>query len=252
MEETISLKEIFEVIKKRLWLIIALIVSAALIAAIVSYFILTPTYESESQFVVNQEQQDPSAQFNASDIQTNVELIKTYEVIIKSPAILDPIIEELNLPYSISTLENKISVSSAEQSQVVTITVTDPDPALAADIANTTVQIFQQEIPEILNVDNVKVLSEAKLAADPSPVAPNPKLNIAIAIVLGGMIGVGIAFLLEYLDTTITTETELENHLDLPILGTVTTISDEDLANIQQVNTVRRGVYHDPSQTKTS
>lgn len=54
MEETISLKEIFGVIKKRLLLIIAFVIGAALIAAIVSYFVLTPTYQSSSQFIVNQ------------------------------------------------------------------------------------------------------------------------------------------------------------------------------------------------------
>src|SRR5699024_7638561 len=96
MEETIYLKEIFEVIKKRLLLIISCVLGAALIAAVVSFFVLTPTYESSSQFIVNQGEQSTDAQFNSEDIRTNVELINTYNVIIKSNAILDDVSESLN------------------------------------------------------------------------------------------------------------------------------------------------------------
>lgn len=242
MEETISLKEIFEVIKKRLVLIIGLIIGAAVIAAIISYFILTPTYESSSMFIVNQEQQD-SGQYNVNEIRSNVELINTYNVIIKSPAILEDVVQELNLNYSAGQLSNKISVSSAENSQVVTVTATDPDAELAANIANTTVTTFQQKIPDLLNVDNVHILSEAELTANPQQVSPKPLLNIAIAIVLGAMVGVGIAFLLEYLDNTIKTEDDIEKRMGVPVLGVITHVSDDDvrLEHFQTSHSRRRG-----------
>lgn len=229
MEETISLKEIYEVIKKRIVLIIGLIAGATVIAAIISFFILTPTYQSSSMFIVKQSQTDPSVQYNVSDIRTNVELINTYNVIIKSPAILEGVVQELDLDSSADQLSKKVSVSSAENSQVVTVTATDPSPELAVKIANTTVEVFQEKIPVLLNVDNVHILSEAELAADPAQVSPKPLLNIAIAMVLGAMVGVGIAFLLEYLDNTIKTEADIEKMLDVPVLGVVTHISDEDV-----------------------
>ena len=189
MEETISLKEIFEVIKKRLTMIIGLIIAAAVLAGLISYFILTPTYESSSQFIVNQTFDQTESDVNVNDIRTNVEMINTYNVIIKSPAILDEVVEELNLPYGTKTLSDKLQVSSEQDSQVVTVTVTDPDAEAATNIANTTVDIFQNKIPDIMNVDNVSVLSQAETLPDQSPVAPKPLLNIAIAIVLGGKIG---------------------------------------------------------------
>ena len=229
MEETISLQEIFAVIKKRFLLIVAFVLGAALIAAIVSYFILTPTYQASTKFLVNQGQQDPAVQYNVNDIRTNVELINTYNDIIKSTAISVDVVEELNLSYSAERLVNNIQVASEQNSQVVTVTVTDPDPALATDIANTTVAIFQEKLPEIMNVDNVNVLTAAELSDNPKPVAPKPMLNIAIAIVLGGMVGVGLAFLLEYLDNTITTEDDVDKHLQLPVLGVISHIEDKDV-----------------------
>jgi capsular polysaccharide biosynthesis protein len=256
MEETISLKEIFEVIKKRFLLITAFILGAALIAAVVSYFVLTPSYESSSQFIVNQGEQDQNTQNSVNDAWTNTEIINTYNVIITSPAILDEVVEELSLPYSSGTLASKIQVGSEQDSQVVTVTATDESASMAVQLANTTVSVFQENIPEILSVDNVTILSQAELAANPSPVAPNPMLNIAIAIVLGGMIGVGLAFLLEYLDNTITSEDDIEKKLELPVLGVISHIEDKDIREGQfqfkpKQNQQSRGGGYNETQKKS-
>ncbi|NBJ70836.1 MULTISPECIES: Wzz/FepE/Etk N-terminal domain-containing protein [Clostridia] len=247
MEETISLKEIFAVLKKRIMLILACIFGAAVIAAIVSYFVLTPTYEANSSFIVNQSQQDSQMQYNVEEIRTNVELINTYNVIIKSARILNQVVDELNLDMTSDELAQKIQVSSEEQSQVVTVTATDSSPKLAVEMANTTVTTFQNEIPELMNVDNVNILSEAELGPNPSPVSPNSMLNIAIAIVLGAMIGVGIAFLLEYLDNTITSEEDVEKQLGTPVLGAISSIEEKDISDQQfrpQPSNQERGRHH--------
>src|SRR5699024_6795212 len=138
-------------------------------------------------------------------------------------------IEELNLNYGASTLADKITVSSEQDSQVVTVTVSDPQPKVASAIVNEVVTTFQNEIPEIMNVDNVKVLTTAEEVTNPTPVSPNVKLNIAIGLVLGLMIGVGIAFLLEYLDTTVKTVNDIGKHIGVPVIGIITTVEIEDL-----------------------
>lgn len=246
MEETISLKEIFEVIKQRILLILAITLGAAVIAAVVSYFVLTPTYQSSSQFIVNQSTQEQEVPYNVNDIRANVEIINTYNVIIKSPAILEEVISQLDLPYTVGELSENIAVANEQDSQVVTVTATDENPELAVDIANTTVAVFQDKIQEFMNVDNVGVLTEAQLSANPSPVAPNPILNIAIAIVLGVMIGVGLAFLLAYLDNSITTEDDVEKHLELPVLGVISHMNSEDIRPNQmnfQLDRQKRGGF---------
>lgn len=241
MEETISLKEIFSVLKKRLMLIVLLVVGAILVSAIVSYFIITPTYQASTQFIVNQDTNENNA-VDINQIRSNVEIINTYNDIISSKRILDQVVEELDLTISAGALGEKISISSAESSQVVTLSATDADPEVAADIANTTVQIFQTDLPELMNVNNVNVLTEATVAANPSPVSPKPLLNMAIAVVLALMVGVGLVFLLEYLDNTIKTEEDVENKLELPILGVISHVTEDDIkvTTVPRSSNVRR------------
>lgn len=95
MEETISLKELFLILKKRIVLIISIVLAAVMISGVVSYFILTPIYQSSTQILVNQAKEDQ--QYSTTEVQTNLQLINTYNVIIKSPAILDIVKQELNL-----------------------------------------------------------------------------------------------------------------------------------------------------------
>jgi capsular polysaccharide biosynthesis protein len=228
MEETISLRELFYTLRKRIWLIITFAVVATLASGIISLYVLTPIYSSSTQLLVNQEKSD-QPMYNVGEIQTNLQLINTYNVIIKSPAILDLVAKELDMDLTSEQLNTKITVGSEKDSQVLSISVQDPDPQMATDIANTTAKVFQNEIVKIMNVDNVSILAQAKTKENPSPIKPQPVLNMAIALVVGLMAGVGLTFLLEYLDNTIKNEMDVEKVLGLPVLGAINTMSDKDL-----------------------
>lgn len=231
MEETISLKELLQTLRKRLGLIAAITITAVLISGIVSYFLLTPIYQASTQLLVNQSKNEQSV-YSPSEVQTNLQLINTYNVIIKSPAILDLVVKDLDLNMSASELNEKITVVSEKDSQVVNISVQDPNPNDAAEIANKIAAVFQTEIVKIMSVDNVSILAKATVADNPSPIKPNPQLNVAIALVVGLMAGVGLAFLLEYFDNTIKTEQDIDKILGIPVLGVISTIEDEDVKGI--------------------
>ncbi|MGM9946108.1 MAG: YveK family protein, partial [Lysinibacillus sp.] len=98
------------------------------------------------------------------------------------------------------------------------------NPEQAVNIANVTAEVFKEEIPSLMNVDNINILSAAKVSENPSPVKPNKTLNIAIGAVIGIMLGIGLAFLLEILDTTIKDEKDVEENLGIPIMGIVGSI----------------------------
>ncbi|MGG1593048.1 YveK family protein [Terribacillus saccharophilus] len=233
MEETISLKEIFAVLRKRILLILSLIISFAAIAFLVSYFLITPTYKASASVVVNQEENvDVSTLNNA--IQSNISLINTYKIVMTSPVILDEVSNEMNLSLSSSELAEKLEVTSEADTQIITVTATDTSQAEAAELANTIVKVFQNEIPELMNLENVKPLSLAETVENPSPASPNILLNTAIALVLGAMVGIGLAFLLEYLDNTVKTEADIEKRIGIPVIGIISHMTDEDMKTNKQ------------------
>ncbi|HEY4554636.1 MAG TPA: YveK family protein [Bacillaceae bacterium] len=226
MEETISLRDLMQTLRKRFNLIVLITVAAVAISGVISYFILTPIYQSSTQLLVNQAKSDQPI-YNPAEIQTNLQLIETYNVIMKSRAILDEVVDELDLDMTTSELDSKITVQSEKGSQVVNVIVQDPNPQRAAQIANKVAEVFQEKIVSIMNVDNVSILAKAEVGA--SPVKPQPLLNIAIAFVVGAMAGLGLAFLLEYLDNTIKTEQDVEKFLGLPVLGAIAIFEEQGM-----------------------
>lgn len=105
------------------------------------------------------------------NIQTDLQLINTYSGIIKSPAILDQVVDELNLDMTSDRLEDDISVSNEKNSKIITITVRNEDLATAVEIVNTTVDIFKNDIKTMMEVENVSILSQASDKENPEPVS---------------------------------------------------------------------------------
>ncbi|MFB5662700.1 YveK family protein [Alteribacillus sp. HJP-4] len=233
MEETISLQEIFQTLRKRLGMIVGITALAVIAAAIISFFILTPTYESETQILVSQQANQQAESLEEAGFSQDQDYIETYNLILTSPYILNQVGDELGMS-DMENLRDKITVTQEGESQLVTLTVQDPDPAQAADIANTTASVFEREITELLNVDNVVIIAEG--AVEDSPVSPNAMLNMAIAFVVGIMAAVGLAFLLEFLDTTYRSEEDVEKELELPLLGSVPFIDPANTQDVKQAD----------------
>ncbi|WP_214828585.1 Wzz/FepE/Etk N-terminal domain-containing protein [Exiguobacterium sp. s26] len=230
-EETISLGELFSIIKRSKWLIVSLAIIAALVAFLVSSFVISPTYEASTQVLVAPKQGE-NMPLDNSQIQSSVTLVNTYRVIIQSPAILEQVQENvIGAPDNISNL---ITVNSEQSSQVINIKVQHTNPVLATDIANEISDVFSKEVPELMSVDNVKVLSKASVPV--FPVSPNILLNIAIATIIGLMIGFAIAFLKVVLDRRIKTEQDVENILELPVLGSIPVIDKVEMMQQRQAN----------------
>lgn len=220
MEETLNLEDILDVIKKNLIMIISLTLLFGALAAFATALLMTPQYEANTQILVSQSQ-DSDAGINNQEIQANLQLINTYRDIIKSPTVLDDVVANLDLKQTTATLSNQITVNNQDQSQVLTVTVTDEVPENAETIANEVGTVFQERVAEVMSVDNVSILAPADIGENPLPVSPQPLINIAIGLILGALLGLGIAFLRAFLDKRLTTEEEVEQHLELPVLGTV-------------------------------
>lgn len=225
MEEEISLVELFGILRKRLGMIIGLSFLGLILSFVFTFFVITPKYSSTTQMLVSQT--ESSQPIQQGDINTNLQLINTYKDIIKGPVILDDVREELALDLTHGELSNKIQVVSDSASQVFSLKVTDTTPYQAAEIANKTAEVFQKNIDQIMNVDNVTVISVA--IPDTNPVSPNKTLNLAIGLLLGLMSGIGLAFVLEFLDTTVKDTKFVTDEVGWTNLGSISVLSKDEL-----------------------
>ena len=219
--EEISLREYFFVLRKRLWLVILLTIVSVVVSGIVSYYVLEPEYQTFTTLIVGKpkDYQNVDNKLEYNELLLNQKLVSTYGEIVKTRAVTDEVIEKLNLDMGYKEFKEKVNVNLVKDTEIIKLEVTDRNPELAAKIANETALVFMKNIKEIMMVENVQVIDEAQIPE--SPIKPRPKLNMAIAGVLGFMIGIFLIFLLEYLDNTIKTPEDVERYLDLPIIGTI-------------------------------
>ncbi|MCM3765944.1 YveK family protein [Neobacillus niacini] len=219
MGQTISAFNFFQILRKRWRWIVLTILITMLISIMFTYYLITPVYQVSTQILVNQKTSEN--QIDLSQLKNNVELISTYTDIIKSPVILEKVIDKLAVNQSVEQLNGNISVNNQGSSQVFSILVKDSNPKRAVNIANTVSEVFQTEIKKIMNVDNVSILAKAELKKNPVPVNPKPLFNHTIAIVVGILAGIGLAVLLELSDKTLKDSQDVEAYLGLPVLGEV-------------------------------
>ena len=219
LNEEMELRDLFEIVRKRLGLIVLITVVSLLISAVVSFFLLDEVYETSTTLMVGKIQNNQTNTIEYNDILANQKLVNTYSEIAKSDRVLDKVIEKLQLQLRPSNLRQKISVASVKETEIIRITVEDTDPGFATDLANAIAEVFMKEVVDIMKLDNVQVIDVAKVPEE--PVKPKPLLNIVIAGVLGLMLGLGVVFLIEYLDNTIKVSEDIEKYLELPVLGVI-------------------------------
>jgi len=85
-------------------------------------------------------------------------------------------------------------------------------------------KLSESDISETLPRETIRIVEKGQLPL--APVRPNKKRNILLGILLGLMGGIGLAFLIEYLDQTIRTEDDVQKYFDLSVL-TVVPIADQ-------------------------
>lgn len=236
MEETISLKEIFDILRKHLAAIFSFSICRFSISRSSYIFVLTPKYSSQAQLIVTLPQTETT---NANDVNTNLQMINTYKELVTGDLVINEVKNQLESEYgidkSVDELKEAIEVTQSQNSLMFSIKATDISSVYAANIANTTALVFQENAKDVLNVDKISIISNAQASTE--PVSPNNKLNLAIGLVLGFIVGIGISFLLELLDRTVKDDKFVTENLGFTILGTVPQMSQKELnATIQKTN----------------
>ena len=217
-EKSISMQELFILVKRYILLIIA----AGIIGGIVTYcvcsFFVAPVYEASAKMIVNSRQEQTGAVTN-DQITSAQKLVDTYAIIIRSRTVLEPVVDKLNLPMDFEKLAKMVTVTSVNETQVMEIAVQSTDSSMALSIVAEIVNTCPEIIIDAVEAGSVKTVEPAHLRN--SPVAPNTNLYTLLAAFLCMFAVVAIVLVRFVMDNTYKSEIDLRDDLGLPVLGVI-------------------------------
>ncbi|HDR3647409.1 polysaccharide biosynthesis tyrosine autokinase [Bacillus paranthracis] len=231
----IELKDILNVLKKYTRMIIITVIIFTVLGAVFSYLI-PPVFQAKSDLLVNYSYSKTDVQeISVNEIDTNLRLIETYKYILTSDRVLEKVAEEMGNIQTVEDLAKQISVETNTQSQIITITVQDSSYLKAEKLANATALIFQKEIQNLMKINNVQILTEAKKSIKAVPIKPNHLIYTVLAFLLGITVSIITVFLKETMFATTDSIERVEKNLQLPVLGFVPKISLRTKVNHQKL-----------------
>ncbi len=213
-----ELKDYFQIIIKRGWIIVlATVITVA--AAFVASRVQTPIYRSTVYLNVFPGRLDWGLQ------QTIKGVMRNFAGTITSRTTATEVLNRLNLDLTPEELAAKITVRPIESDLVIQIDADDYDPLIARDIAQVTAEVFVENTTALMQdqdrADRVEV-SIRDYALPGRLYRPNWKINVLAGAVFGILIGVVVVLVISYLESDIIrTSRELEEHTGLAVLGLI-------------------------------
>ena len=181
---------------------------------------VTPKFTATSSLILVQTDSSGSASgVTTSDVTLNDKLIETYKELAKSKSVINEVIDELKLDLSYGKVKSEVNVQAVTGTQIIKISVTDPDANRATAITNTLSQVFANKVEEIYRIDNIRSVDEAETPVIPSNI--NHKKDVLIFVVIAFVLSIGIIFLVSVLDTTVSQSTDFEKSLGVKVLAEI-------------------------------
>ena len=255
-DNTIDLTQLLQLCRRHIWALILWSIGLALVGWGIANFVISPKYTSSAQILVNQKsnKNDPNAAYITQ--QANMQLVNTYKDIVTSHVILKDASDRLANPvrvvkkakpakykttdgrkvlvrkaqpavierdgkaYSVSAsqLAKNISVNTQQQSQVFSVSAKADTPEKAKAEANAVARSFRDQIPNIMNINNVTIVAPATNGVQSSP---NVKLFTLAGFVIGLVLTFAVILIREMTNTTVRDDTYLTQDLGLTNLGYV-------------------------------
>ncbi|MBE0449167.1 MAG: polysaccharide biosynthesis tyrosine autokinase, partial [Actinobacteria bacterium] len=222
----IELLEYVRIIAKRKSLILAGILICLVLAMVVT-FKVTPVYEASAKLLVSQRQvvsADQSLGESYQAVLMSEKLAKTFSEMLEGRVAAEAVIKKLDLPITTVALVKRIEAEPIRETQLIKLSIKDTDPKRARLIANTLGEVFSKMVKDIEPASPkpstyVQVVEPAVEPVD--PISPKLVLNAIIALLVGLILSIGLAFLLERLDTSVKSADEVEKLTGMVSLGSI-------------------------------
>ena len=227
-EIEINLADVFQILlSKWIYILIAGLVAAILVGAVTKFFIKKKYTAYTSMYIYTSADEKQTGTITSSELTAADNLIKTYQVIVKSNTVLDVIAERFNAEHpeyaereiDASAISGVTSITVPTGTKLIEVDIKTGDPVLSADIANTFAKYAPAQIIRITKAGGVEIVDYATVPKSAS--SPNLMRNVVIGFAAGVILAALFFVLRAYLDTTIYGSEEVHKVSQCPIIGTV-------------------------------
>lgn len=222
-ETEIDLKELFLSFLDHIRLVILMGILGAAVAAIATFYFITPQYEATSKlYVLN----SGDSAINLADLQIGSYLANDFVEVFNTWEVHEMVIKNLGLHYSYSQLRNMLTVANPSDTRILTITVTSPSAKEAAAIANEYANVAIKFIAGTMATEEPNIMSTALVPTSPS--SPSITRNILLGLVAGlalALAGVTIQFIS---DDKIKSSEEVMRYTGLSVLAIIPRVELSD------------------------
>ena len=223
-EENINLSEFFDVIKRKYKLIGIITAVFVIVSIILSFFVITPKYQVEEKLFVGKAESKINHSYDNNEVQMYQNLLSTYSDVIMTNDLVQTALNESGINLQAKNVIKSLQVTPKPNTQIIDIIYDDTNPQRAVNVIEGITKVFIKKSKELIPNSNVQVIERANYPSN--PVSPNKILYILIAFILGVLVGIGAALLLEFMDNTFRSKDDLEKSLGLPVIGTIIDYSD--------------------------
>jgi capsular polysaccharide biosynthesis protein len=218
-EFVFSLRPILNVVRKRLWIIVLVMVLFSGVA-VVHELQQPPLYEASIKILVGREGQLIN---NPNDVIGLQGMTNTMATAVATRPVAEAVIRQQGLRLKSKGFLENLSVQAIPETQFVEARYEDSNPERAKRVANAIGTTFSGRVSELDQPGGAAITATvwepAVIPAD--PVGPTPLRDGIFGLVLGGMVGFGLVFLLEHLDDSLRSPEEVEQISGVPLIGVI-------------------------------
>lgn len=221
-KRVVSIWEIPNILmNKMMWIIISVGLCGGIMLLISGCFIRSRYTSEVSIYVYSNTERTEKEELEITSIEltTSQQLVETYIVILQSDSVMNKVIDNLNLSLTSNELRKKVSAASVNNTEILSIKVEDIYPERAQKIANEIAYVLPEELVRVVKAGGAEIIDYAKVSWEPS--YPNKTLFVFAGLLFGFFMACGIIILLEYFDTKIKGEQDLNDNFGIPVLGVI-------------------------------
>lgn len=222
-----QLGDYLAVLRKQWWVVALTTIATMAVVGVLS-FTATPIYSSTASVFVSLPFGDTAGELFQGSTYVQGQM-QSYAELAESPAVLQPVIDELGLDISAEDLARNVQATTSGETVILAITANATDAPRAADIANATAaslaEVAASLAPKRSNGDpavQIDTIEEAEAPEFQS--SPDKRRNLAAALLVGLLLGSGLALTRHLLDTRLRSVADIQAEASsLPVLGEIFT-----------------------------